>query len=563
VSATVTDALRELEALRYDFSPESAARKLELLQDLDGRRLPSAEQVLELHQLLGFVRALPETIELREQAQRMAETFEERPDLRRFRKALADTGIAGTNLNFRFYWLTAIWLLPRWAEQLTIDWKSFENRDKLVGWLHLLVPYSESPALDSYGHTAKEWINYLKGPGETDAGFVMRRFEALPVETPLREKVYEDLDIPIVLAPGKDTPAKGRELWRESPVVLQTKPPARGRPNLKRAIPKEQFTVTEVDARRGRQLIDLADACMVTRHRDLLIFLNADKRDVRMIDFGDGLQFACMGAVPERRLMLEAVYGFLTLMNGVPIGYVLCSAFFGSAEIAYNVFDNYRGAGAAHTYARVLAMVRGLFGVDTFAVDPYQLGHDNREGMDSGAWWFYYKLGFRSHDPAIKALVREELATMKADPGYRTPPRRIHDLAAEYMYLHLGKSRRDVLGMLDLGAIGMHVTHTLANRAGGEREQGIADCADETAKLLGQAKWRALPKGERLAWERWAPLVLSIPDVSDWSASERHALREVVRAKGGPRESTFVTLFDKHTRLRQALLRLAATQPTR
>ena len=65
MSGTATDALRELEALRYDFSPEAAARKLELLQDLDARRLPSAEQVLELHQLLGFVRALPDMLMMR------------------------------------------------------------------------------------------------------------------------------------------------------------------------------------------------------------------------------------------------------------------------------------------------------------------------------------------------------------------------------------------------------------------------------------------------------------------------------------------------------------------
>ena len=551
--------LQELDELRYDFSSEAAARKLSLLRELDKRRLGSAEEVHQLHELLGFVRAFPETSALREQAQGMAEQFDRRADLRRFRKVLADSGIAGTTLHFRFYWLTAIWLWPRWADRLTIDWKEFENRDKLAGWLHLLVPYSESPALDSYDFSSPEWIEKLKGPGETDAGFVIRRFEALEVETPLREKVYEDLDIPIVLTPGDDTPAKGREIWRESPVVLQSQPPSRGRPSLKRAIPKERFTVSDVDPRRARELIDLADNCMVSRHRDLLIFLNGDKRDVRMIDFGDGLQFACIGAVPERRLMLEAVYGFLTLMNGVPIGYVLCSAFFRSTEIAYNVFDTYRGAGAAHTYMRVLAMVRGLFGVDTFAVDPYQLGYDNKEGQDSGAWWFYYKLGFRPHDAGIKALVREELAAMKADPGYRTSPRGIHELAADYMYLHLGRPRNDVLGTLDLGAIGLHVTHTLANRAGGERESGIAACADETAKLLGQRAWRKLTRGERIAWERWAPLVLSIPDVAHWTASQKQALRDVVRAKGGPRESDFVARFDKHTRLQRALLNLSET----
>ena len=67
---------------------------------------------------------------------------------------------------------------------------------------------------------------------------------------------------------------------------------------------------------------------------------------MRLVDFGDGLQFAMIGMQPERRLLFETVTGYLTLRNGVPIGYVLSSTLFGSAEIAYNVFETWRGAEA-------------------------------------------------------------------------------------------------------------------------------------------------------------------------------------------------------------------------
>src|SRR5260221_8761885 len=46
------------------------------------------------------------------------------------------------------------------------------------------------------------------------------------------------------------------------------------------------------------------------------------------------------------RSLLESVYGFLTLKNGVPMGYVLTSALYHSAEVAFNVFDTFRGAEA-------------------------------------------------------------------------------------------------------------------------------------------------------------------------------------------------------------------------
>ena len=164
---------------------------------------------------------------------------------------------------------------------------------------------------------------------------------------------------------------------------------------------------------------------MITRSRDLDVFAYGDPRDVRMVECGEGLSFACIGARPERRLLLESVYGFLTLKNGVPVGYVLTGALYGSAEIAYNVFETFRGAEAAAIYARVLAMTRPLFGADTFTIPSYQLGGaGNDEGLRSGAWWFYRKLGYAPRDRSARGLVNAEEARMRRRPSHRTRRRR-------------------------------------------------------------------------------------------------------------------------------------------
>jgi hypothetical protein len=68
---------------------------------------------------------------------------------------------------------------------------------------------------------------------------------------------------------------------------------------------------------------------------------------------------------------------------------------------------------------------------------------------------------------------------------------------------------------------------------------------------------RGWSREERMAWNRWSPVILNLPGVRRWSRAERRALVEVVRAKGGRRESEFVRRFDRHPRLRSALLRLA------
>jgi len=312
-----------------------------------------------------------------------------------------------------------------------------------------------------------------------------------------------------------------------------------------------------VGRRDAETLIDMARESMVTRSRDLYSFAAADPRDVRLVDCGDGLELACIGVVPEFRLLLEAVYSFLLLQNGVPIGYALASALFRSSEVAYNVFESFRGAEAAHVYGRLLAAVRALFGADTFTVFPYQLGHENDEGLESGAWWFYYKLGFRPRDPKTLALARDEERRAARRPGHRTGLATLRALVRANVFLDPDEPRDDVIGVFPSGAIGLGITDTVSARFGSDRERATATCADEAAERLGAGDWRRFRAGERLFWERWAPLIGLLPGVEGWTVAEKRGLVDVVRAKGGHRESDYVTLFDGHSRLRAALLALA------
>jgi hypothetical protein len=97
----------------------------------------------------------------------------------------------------------------------------------------------------------------------------------------------------------------------------------------------------------------------------------------------------------------------------------------------------------------------------------------------------------------------------------------------------------------------------LAQRFGADRETGVQTCSREAAKLLGFRSLRNLDTGERLAWERWSPLVLILPGIKNWTSGEKRELARVVRAKGGRRESEFVRLFDEHRKLRRAIIKLA------
>jgi hypothetical protein len=547
--------LAKLESLRAQFGAAAEPSKADLLRQLDAVTLPRARDVPRLHEVLCFIRAYPDSPRILGLVRRMLRRFSERPDLRRHRDSLRNTGIAGTEIRFGFFCFTAEWLARRWSDKIRIDWPAFERKASLEKLLHLLVLYGETPALDEYALPVREWLDRFRGE-ETDAAFLVRRFEALRLDPFVREALYEELDVPIRLVPGPGTPSRTHAEHRRSPVVYQTAPLAKSRPSLSEEVRRPPLAVRPVSLGEGRRLIALAREAMVTRSRDLDVFAHGDASDVRLVECGGGLQFALIGATPERRLLLESVYGMLTLRNGVPVGYVLLSALFGSSEIAYNVFESFRGAEAAAIYARVLATVRHVFGSDSFTIFPYQLGHENEEAIRSGAWWFYQKLGFRPRERRVVETMERELAAIAAESSHRSSPATLRALARENVYWSPSNDRADVIGELPIPNVGLHVSAYVARRFGSDRELARRTCALRAARLLGLRSLSSLTRGERLAWDRWAPLVLLLPGVAGWSTSARRALADVVRAKGGRRESDFVRAFDAHRQLRAAVIRL-------
>jgi len=558
---TTREMLLELERLREDFGPAPALRKCALVEGLARRTLSTAADVLALHELLCFWRAYPDNARVLATVVRQLRKFSARPDLQRVRADLLNSGVAGVDIVYPFGICTAQWLASRWGGQLAIDWEGIEDEGRLLRALMLYSLPSEVPGLDDAPLGTRAWIERLRSPSGTDASFLIERAVLHDAGLWTRDRLFEELNVPMRLAAGRDTPNRTLARFEAGPVSFQSGPMQKARPDLRVAVAQPPLAIRGVGQRESQRLIDLAHESMVTRKRDLDAFAWADPRDVRLVECGDGLQFALIGVAPERRFLLESVYGLLTLKNGVPIGYALASALFNSSEIAYNVFETFRGGEAAHILGRLLGVCRALFGSETFSIDPYQLGAGNDEGLDSGAWWFYYKLGFRPRARAIQPLVAREVRRVAADRDYRTSRRTLERLVEHRVYWSMGPRRDDVMGALRLGEIGLAVSALVAGRFGTDRALAARLLADEAASTLGAAGWRRWPRWERMTFEHWAPLVAVLPGVGRWPRADRAALTAVIRAKGGVRESVFVSLFNAHARLRAAIVaRCASTR---
>lgn len=551
-TSTAIGTLTALERGKGSYGGGCAEAKLALLRRLERADLGSAGAVLRLHEALCFLRAYPDDARVLAQVERMLARFARRADLRRRREALAGSGIAGTAIRYRFFWSTLRWLAQRWPQRIAIERNEPEVEDRLAAALPLLLDWAEAAAQKQLDTPAFAAIDRLRARGERAAAFLARRIAAMPGDAFTREAFHDALEPSYELEPGPDTPARTHAKYAAAPLAFQHAPLRRARPELRVELGRPHRAERSLGAREGARLIELARGSMLTRSRDLDAFAYGNPRDVRLVDDGGGLAFALIGVVPERRQLLAATCGYLILHNGVPIGYGEAFVIGRSATMTFNIFESFRGGETAYTLCRTLAMVRQVFGAESFSFDQYQLGQGNDEAIASGAWWFYYKLGFRPIAASARRLLRRELARMRADPRHRSSAATLRALAESHLLFDFDRRRRP--GLPPLALAGLRVGQALARRPGAERERVLAQCSRDAMRLTGLRSLRGFSAAERLAWQRWSPvLMFALPGVSRWSMAERRALARVIRAKGGRDESAFLAAFAAHPKLGRAL----------
>ena len=546
-------ALTRLERIKDRFGAPFAARKVAVLAELARIRLRTAREVERLHEAVLFVRAYPDDARVLAAARRLLAGFAARSDLRRQREALAHTGIAGTTSWFPFFFPTAAWIVRHWPRQLRFDRGDDEADATLAKALPSLVTPLEAAALREAGLAGYAAIDRVRASDETDATFLVRRVLALPGDANTREAFYDAINPSCELLAAPDAPSRTRAEYARAPLVFQRDDLRRGRPDLRASVAQAPRGVTLLDSREGRKLVDLARGAMVTRKRDLDAFAYGDEREVLLVDAGDGLAFTFNGVQPEKRAPVAALFGGLILQNGVPIGYLQIDCVGGAVALSFNTFETFRGGESAHVFGRLLAVLHHVYDAASFSIEPYQLGAGNDEGIASGAWWFYFKLGFRPHDRATLQLARSELARMERKRTYRSSRATLEKLARHHLFFSVDPHQAAFLP--PLVETGWRCARLLAQVAGADRERAIAVLARTALERTGQRTLRGFSVDEKRAWMQWAPLAALLP-LERWTAGERTDLVGVIRSKGAANEREYVARLAAHARLQRDLWKL-------
>ncbi len=228
------------------------------------------------------------------------------------------------------------------------------------------------------------------------------------------------------------------------------------------------------------QLISIIKNSMALTDRETDTVTFMEENSIRLYRLEHGISVAIYGAVPDRQLPLESYIGFTLFVNGFPVAYGGAWIFGEIANFGINIFDVYRGAESGYILCQLLRLYRQVFSVSYFEIEPYQFGLDNPEGILSGAFWFYFRYGFRSQDKKLHAISLQEKEKINANKKYRTAAKTLIRFTHSNMVLRL--ERKVPVRLADITG---KIIKFISKKYQSDTIRAEADCVERFKTLTG------------------------------------------------------------------------------
>ena len=571
--------LTQLEACRYRFGPHEAVRVVKLLHRLHASRFTDPTSLIRFHEALLFLRAFPQGPAVVRVTGRILNSFHKKVEA--LRKGGADmddfdtfevSGIAGTQMEDTLSFDVANWLIKRAPGKVEIAWENYEPGRELGTTGPRFIPLLEDDAWVEADTPWRRWLEQAGGKKHYSPSWLIKRFEELPLPPQQKAELYESLRMPLRWDLENSAVTRTRN-WKPVRKVFYHSEPhgtpliSRSQVSLADELARRPPQLTKLSHEQGDDIMELIREVMLVRYRELYGTTLGDPRSVVRADLGTyqagrGVTIYLWNLPPDRRLPLRAYVAGLTLKNGVPVNYIEAIGLCEWMEVGFNTFYTFRGGEAGWIYAQVLRCLCHRMGTTCVSVYPYQLGHDNEEAIESGAFWFYRKLGFRPGRADLQRMAEREERKIATDPKYRTPARTLKRLAAGHVFYEFPGSEVGAWDRFSTRNIGLRVSRRMARDFGGDAARMREHSRRALERILfpgnGGVRTSSWTPLEKAAFENFALVLADVPGLRAWTREEREALVRIIRAKAKPDEMLYLHLTQGHARLRRALLTLGS-----
>lgn len=447
-----------------------------LIDKLHHKKITKLKVMMEYHEMLLFCIAHPRSEELRSKFYGELERIAEKTmqvyssSSHKNKVTLSGSGISGSSMTGSFSFELVEWLKQEFPHSVKID--GVDNSDILppeilrYGLFPIETDLSEKKDLP-----LNKWLTLSSGLENNRLEQILSLFDSMKMSQDLRDYLYDSLKVFIDLDHNEKRLSRtfghiqgGTHFYQKEEFIKK--------PDFKTLVQDASLNKLYLNPEEKQEYVDTARIALCTLFRETDPVTFADVEGTEVYSPGRGLTIALFSLRANRRLPLDAYVGYMAFKNGLPCAYGGGWIFRHKSKIGINIFPPYRGGESAWIYSQIIRLYHHRFNATVFEAEPYQIGKNNPEGIQSGAFWFYYRLGFRPVQNDLYELAKSEWKKISEDKKYRTGPNILRKLANSNLRLDaLNPGNKIETIPLDSQGMGNLVTQLIREKFKGNRKE--------------------------------------------------------------------------------------------
>lgn len=509
------------------FGENSAQQKSDLLKQCALKKLSTAKSIKHYHDAVLFTLAYPECESIRELAvkemERLSQTVKSSNES--VKDKLVLSGIANTQTDGAFSLSLAKWLLNEYSNNVVLH--SFDEsgtHPKEV--LKYVFPDMEFEMLADEKLNAVKWVEQVSGTKNKHEQllWLVKQVDSINANEFIKDQLFESLNVYITVK-GTD-----KKFSRSFGNIFPDKVHYHTNGILKKfdehaLINKKQPAPKKLSTGERKKIIDASRTALALLNRETDPVSYCNEEGLSFYELEHGLSIALFSMLPQRRLPLESYIGFMMFKNGYPMAYGGGWLFGHRSLLGINIFEAFRGGESAFVFAQLLRTYKNAFGAEYFEVEPYQFGKNNPEGLQSGAFWFYYRFGFRPLDEQLKNLALSEAEKISTNKSYRSSIDTLKKFTAGNVFVNFSKHPAPVNPSL----ISKYITKKIASDFKGDRKKSEAEARRIIAKSLKLTE--AYAKKNAVGIKKLAVFFAFCVDLDRLNAEQKQTVKKLIEQK--------------------------------
>ena len=533
----------QLFSIRNSYGKKFSSKKLYLLKAISNEKLTSKKDVQVFHSLLLFLIAYPDNQVVYTQSsivlQQLHLYIQSHTKLR---DGLYNSGVTNTHLCAAYSFEMVKWMRATYKKNIRIQ--SFEASEaQIQAILSVVMPKVESEIMQDGNAGWRSWLKQSMKKEEELLDRLIAVFDETDIRPEVKDELWNTIGINIeidFIAPDSLPDSLFIPYYHRSLIKKKKSPPIQGIHPPKVHLDKEA----------SEKIIECSRMILVRHLREIDPITFTSPELISYYQLPRGLSIALMGMVPARRHPIDSYMGYTVFKNGLPVAYAASWVLFDSARIGLNIFPAYRGGESQYIFEQVLKIHQGVYRLKRFSTDHYQIGKDNSDGIHSGAFWIYYRAGFRPIREEQKDIAATEAKKIRSVKGYLTPSTVLKKLAESRLELNVVKKAVQ----FDVTDLSRAYAAILKDRYSNKRKPAEELAAKKLAAILQIKNWQEV--NLQYVLKNWSILLLTDEKKLRDNSGLKKILKKLFELKAGGSEEEYIYGLQRSSALKKMMERV-------